>query len=169
MRNPALNPLYLVLVLVAHTACVPPAASPALSTLVVSQPLEMDDHGAVKMGAKRISLEEVTRCNPAAHAEALRAQRLGTAESVVGSVTFYSGAGSLTALLLVGLAGDISKTPLPVVGVLSAGYLVFFASGMTYLALPSDRDHRRKAVNLYNQGRPPCGPPLRPTGPAKAP
>jgi hypothetical protein len=37
---------------------------------------------------------------------------------------------------------------------------------ITAMNLPDGVNHQRNAVNLYNKGRPPCGPPL-PAGPAK--
>ena len=108
------------------------------------------------MGEKRISLEEVTRCNPAAHAEVLRAKDSFRTSMIVSIVGL---AGLVASQSMLGVYG-LSKTPQPswLLGVGIGGTLGSLGVGITGAVLSLDRRHARNAVSLYNQGIPPCGP-----------
>ncbi len=131
----------LVLITIPHTACVPPAASPTSSTIVVSEPLVMSKYGDIHMGKRLIrleDLEEITRCNPTAHAEAVVAERLDDADWVfLGSTV-----GGLTASLWMLGAMALSDTPKQrlqagVVGIVSSA--VSLVSLIVLAALPRRR------------------------------
>ncbi len=159
----------LVLIMIPHAACVPPAASPTFSKFVVSEPLVMSEYGDIKMGKRLIrleDLEEMTRCNPAAHAEAVAAQRLDDADWVFGGSLAVGLTASLTMLGAMALS-DTPKEKMraSVVGI--AGCVVSLVSLIFLAALPSSHDRARSSTKLYNKGRPPCGPPLHPAAPAK--
>jgi hypothetical protein len=159
----------LVLLMIPHAACVPPAASPPFSKFVVSKPLVMNEYGEITMGKRLIpveDLEEMTRCNPAAHAKAVAAGRLSAASWVFGGALV---AGLTTSLWMLGAMG-FSSTPkekmqASVVGL--GGSALALVSLIFVAALPSSHDRALSAVKLYNKGRPPCGPPLHPAAPAK--
>ena len=161
MRNPALRPLPLLLVLVAQAGCTPSVAHP--KTPVGSGRLALKENGDVVLDGKVVPLEEVTKCNPAAHDEALRANtsfRNGMIVTVVGL------AGLLASQAAIGVSG-LSRTPQPpwLLGLGIGGSIGFLGVGITGTVLAMDRDHKRNAINLYNQGLPPCGPPLSPPPP----
>jgi hypothetical protein len=157
MRKAALTPLHPVLIfaLVAQAACVPPAAHPAVTPASSGQ-LVLEEDGDVVSNGKVVSLEEVTRCNPAAHAEALRAGDSFRTSMIVSVVGLTGIVASLAALGVYGL----SRTPQPswVLGVGIGGSLGSLGVGVTGAVLSLDRRHKRNAVDLYNQGLPPCGP-----------
>ncbi len=159
----------LVLIMIPHAACVPPAASPTFSKFVVSEPLVMSQYGDIHMGKRLIpleDLEEMTRCNPTAHAEAVAAERLDDANGVFLGSTAVGLTGSLWMLGAMALSATPKERMLAgVAGIASS--VVGLVSLIVLASIPSSHDHALKSVKLYNKGRPPCGPPLHPAAPAK--
>jgi hypothetical protein len=122
----------------------------------VSPRIELRDNGDAVKDGKVVSLEEVTRCNPAAHDEALRARDHARAGLIVGIV----GALGLFASAVTGVLWSVVKPQLPAwVGGVGLGGSVGFLGVMVGGSVVSlDRAHARNAVRLYNDGSPPCGP-----------
>lgn len=115
-----------------------------------SGPLALREDGSVVLDGKRVSLEEVTRCSPAAHDEALRAGRSEVASYVVLGAGIL---GALASCTMLGIAG-LSKSPQPTLTVVGIGGDVgsIAAIGGGLVGLWAGRDHARRAVQLYNRG-----------------
>ncbi len=159
-----LVPHLLIIALAAHTACVPVPSRPRAAS-AASERLELKENGNVVLRGKVVSLEEVTRCNPAAHAEAMR-ENVHVSNSL--AVAIAGLAGLFASQIMLGYYGLSKSHPPPwIAGVGVGGTIGFIGLGAIGAAVSLDRVHARNAVSLYNQRLPPCGPPPSPAGRAE--
>jgi hypothetical protein len=118
------------------------------------------DNVLLKDGKVVTSLKDAVRENPAAEAEAERSSRASSTANLLNIAGL--GTGLTAAITGFALTGTSKTAPPAAIATFIAGgsvWLVTSIAGMGYFVKASR--HATNAINMYNDGLPPCPPPAR--------